>query len=237
MSMLVRYKKAGGFVQLVKLLEGFGAEKRDKFLDLVEKEDAVWANALKGKLLSVEKIFSWDPQVISDITARMHEKSIAAMIHGLDETNREKIYSLLSHSDRRRLDSAVAESKPTPGEIASGFAKLIEETRALIMSGGIRIDKIDPSLIIEENIEDSLASGAHFTSSAYHLSKKEPEGGGLDFSMADHLGSGAKEGGAVDAKEYDLLKRKVVNLTKEIHLLKKENQVMAEKLAQIKKIA
>jgi hypothetical protein len=235
--MLIRYKKAGGFLQLVKLLEGFGAEKRDKFLDLVEKEDAFWARALKGKLLSVEKIFSWDPQVISDITARMHDKNIAAMIHGLDEVNREKIYSLLGHSERRRIDSAVAEIKPNVGEISSAFGKLIEETRNLITTGGLRLDKIDPDLMIEENIEEHLASGAHFSSSPYHSSKKDEAPGGLDFSMADHLGGGTKESGAVDAKEYDLLKRKVINLTKEINLLKKDNQVMAEKLAQIKKIA
>ena len=235
MSMLVRYKKTGGFLQLVKLLEGFGKEKQEKFLDLVEQEDAVWANTLKGKLLSVEKIMSWDSQIISNITERMHEKNVAALMHGLDEPSKEKIYSLMGHSERRRLDTAMAEMTPGAGEIATGFVKLIEETRNMISGGSLRIDKFDPSLVIEEDIEEKLATATHFDSSPYSGKKKED---GLDFSMADHIGGTApKEGSGVDAQEYQLLKRKVINLTKEINLLKKENQVMSEKLAQIKKIA
>lgn len=228
--MLTRYKKSGGFLKLVKLLEGFGSEKRDKFLGLVEEEDRVWAKALKSKLLNRELIMSWDEQLISNIIQRMHEKNIAAMVHGLDEPGKTKIFALLGHADKRRLNSAVEEMKPTSGEITSAFGKLIEETREMISTGALRIDKFAPQLVIEEDIEEKLSSSEHF----------DPDKGGLDFGMAEHLGGGAAALGGlgpVDTKAYDELKRKVINLQKEVNSLRKDNKVMSEKLVQIKKIA
>ncbi len=237
MSMLVRYKKSGGFVQLVKLLEGFGKEKREKFLDLVKKEDAVWAAALQDKLLSVDRIFQWDAQTLSNICQRMHEKNLAALMHGLDDQQKAKVYELMGHSEKRRLDTYINEMNPSPGEIATGAMKIIEETREMIQTGHIKLDSLDPSLIIEEDIEEHLATATNYSSSPYHDKAQNSEGGGeLDFGMADHLG-GVPSGNSIHAKDYEMLKRKVINLTKEVNLLKRENKVMTEKLAQIKKIA
>lgn len=235
MSMLIRYKKNGGFVQLVKLLEGFGKEKREKFLDLVKKEDAVWAAALQDKLLDLDRIFNWDTQTVANICQRMHEKNLAALMHGLSEDQKNKVYELMGHSEKRRLNTYIDEMTPSPGEISTGVMKLIEETREMIQTGHIKLDSLDPSLMIEEDIEEHLATATNYSSSPYHK-KADENGDGLDFGMAEHLG-GVAAGAGVDAKEYETLKRKVINLTKEVNLLKRENKVMSEKLAQIKKIA
>ena len=231
MSMLVRYKKTGGFVQLVKLLEGFGPEKREKFLDLVKKEDAVWAAALQDKLLDVDRIFNWDSQTVANICQRMHEKNLAALMHGLNEEQKKKVYELMGHSETRRLNTYIDEMTPSAGEIATGKMKLIEETREMIQTGHIKLDSLDPSLMIEEDIEEHLATATNYESSPYHKKQEEV----LDFGMAEHLGGA--DPNSVDAKEYETLKRKVINLTKEVNILKRENKVMTEKLAQIKKIA
>lgn len=233
MSMLARYKKAGGFVQLVKLLEGFGPEKREKFLDLVKKEDAVWAAALQDKLLDVDRILDWDSQAVANICQRMHEKNLAALMHGLNEDQKNKIYEFMGHSEKRRLNTHIDEMTPSPGEIATGKMKLIEETREMIQTGHIKLDSLDPSLMIEEDIEEHLATATNYESSPYH--KKQENGDGLDFGMAEHLGGA--DPNSINTKEYEVLKRKVINLTKEVNLLKRENKVMSEKLAQIKKIA
>lgn len=236
MSMLIRYKKAGGFVQLVKLLEGFGKEKREKFLDLVKKEDAVWAAALQDKLLSVDRIFNWDSQTLSNICQRMHEKNLAALMHGLSDEQKAKVYEFMGHSEKRRLDTHISEMTPSPGEIATGALKLIEETREMIQTGHVKLDSLDPSLMIEEDIEEHLATATNYSSSPYHEKAQNAGDGELDFGMAEHLG-GAPAGGGANAKEFELLKRKVINLTKEVNILKRENKVMTEKLTQIKKIA
>jgi flagellar motor switch protein FliG len=59
MSSISRYKKAGGFIQLVSLIETFGAPKREKFIEMIDAESPVWAKALRDKMLSIERIFSW----------------------------------------------------------------------------------------------------------------------------------------------------------------------------------
>ena len=39
MSMIDRYKKKGGFLQLLNLLETTGGEKREKFLKMIAEEN------------------------------------------------------------------------------------------------------------------------------------------------------------------------------------------------------
>lgn len=232
MSMLGRYKKAGGFLQLVKLLEGFGVQKREKFLEIIEQEDSVWAEALKGKLLTVDRIFSWGDNQVLEIISRMHHNNAAAMLMGLDDEKKNKVFSMLSHSEKRRLEGTMGEMNPSPGEIATSMMKFMEEAREMIAHGMIRLENVDPDLIIDEGIEENLTSAAHFLGN-----NKPAEGGGsapLDFKMAEHLGA---DGASMSPRDIATLKTKVVHLTKENNVLKRENATMKSKLEQIKKIA
>jgi len=42
MSSIQRYKKPGGFLQLLSLIETFGGQKREKFIEMVDAESHVW---------------------------------------------------------------------------------------------------------------------------------------------------------------------------------------------------
>ena len=104
MSMLSRYRKSGGFKQLLMLIETCGKQKQENFLKLIEAEDAKWAQAVKTKMLSMEKILSWDAEVLAEIFSRVQDLTMATAMHGLTEDDWKKISSTFSHSQIRKLE-------------------------------------------------------------------------------------------------------------------------------------
>jgi hypothetical protein len=230
MSMLNRYKKAGGFLQLVRLIETFGPQKREKFMALIEAEDPTWANALSQKLLSLERIFSWESATLSEIMARLPEKNLAVAIHGMSEDRREKVLSHLSHSEKRRLEGNLGEVKPTEGEIAASMVKVIEATRDLISSGALRVEHFDKGLLIEEDIEEAMASGTHY------FITEEKEVGPMPVAKSEAMPMAAPSGAAASA-DTEILRQKVMQLQNENKTLKHDLKIAREKLDQIRKIA
>ena len=53
MSMISRYKRPGGFVQLLSLIETSTAAKKEKFLEIVRSESESWANAIEQRVLTI----------------------------------------------------------------------------------------------------------------------------------------------------------------------------------------
>ncbi len=75
--MLDRYRKKGGFKQLLKLVEGCAPAKQAQLLDIINKEDSNWAGLLKKKMLSIEIIFSWKPETLAEFTHLLPAKTLA----------------------------------------------------------------------------------------------------------------------------------------------------------------
>lgn len=230
MGMLNRYKKPGGFVQLLRLIETFGPQKREKFMGLIEAEDPTWAKAIAGKVLTVERIFSWSPEVISEVMSRLPEKNLAVAVHGLSSEKKEKVFSRLSHSEKRRLENNMTEVNPNEGEISASMVKVIEATRELISSGALRIDLIDKELMIEEDIEEALNSGTHY------FKNEEKEMGPIASVKAESKGPSAAQQAVLNG-DTETLRQKVIQLQNENKNLKQEVKVMKEKLEQIRRIA
>jgi len=264
--MLDRYKKSGGFLQLVKLLEGFGKEKKEKFLKLVEAEDPMWAEILDSKLLSIERILGWSDVAVAEITTRMHDKNMAAVLHGISAEKKDHLLSIVGTSDRTRFENALDEIKPSAGEISASMVMMLEQTRELISKKYLKLEDIDPDMIIPDDIEEHISSGGYLAkrvssssnSSERTALERDPRiasdragAGSLDKEEMSHplssdrrpedvttsVAQTAKAAMTENHGEIDLLKRKVINLTKENSLLKKENQALANRLDQIKKIA
>ena len=231
MSMLNRYKKPGGFIQLLKLIETFGPQKREKFMALIKEEDPTWASTLSTKLLSLERIFSWESSTLSEIMVRLPEKNLAVAIHGLSPENKEKVLSMMSHSEKRRLDNNLGEVKPTEGEIAASMVKVIEATRELITSGAIRVESFDKQLVIQEDIEEAMASGTH-----YFLSEEKEVGPIAPAAKATVEAAPAQKPAALSA-DTETLRQKVLQLQAENKNLKQDLKMAKEKLDQIRKIA
>ncbi len=132
MSSLLRYKKSGGFFQLLSLIETFGPQKKEKFLEMIEGESSAWAAALREKMITLERIFSWPDQVIVEVYKRLPVKSQAYAQLGLKDDQKQKVMQFYSQSEQRRLADVMAESQPKPEEIQATLFKMVEVARRMI---------------------------------------------------------------------------------------------------------
>ncbi len=105
MAMLTRYQKSGGFIQILQLIETCGKQKQENFLQMIEKEDPRWATAIKDKMLTIEKIFSWENAVLNEVAGRLQELTLATAMHGLKPEENARLLSTYTHSQRRNIES------------------------------------------------------------------------------------------------------------------------------------
>jgi hypothetical protein len=227
MAMVDRYKKSGGFVQLIQVIETCNQKKREQFMNIISDESPEWAEALNQKCITFDKIISWKAEVILDIMASVNTLSFSAALKSLSPENLEAFLQKLAHQDRKKIELAMAESNPNPNEIYSSVLKVISETRGLLVQGTLKADKIDPQLVIPEDYESSLEKGEQSRQAGSALNFDGPA---LNFGGAANINTN----GSV---ELDKLQKKLVLLSKEVQSLKQENQVMKDKLEKIKKIA
>jgi len=253
MSSLKRYKKSGGFIQLLSLIEGFAPQKKEKFLEMIHAESPVWAEALREKCLSVERIFGWPSEVLIEVFKQLPLKNQALVLHGSSEENKKKVGAYLSVSDQRRIGETVAETIPRPEDVSAAMLKMIELARRLLLDKFLHPEKFDASLTILEGIENHLeekaaaqpgaGSGAGGASSGGSFVEQSPEetpapplqfpsGGGGGGAGAGH--ASASGGGGPDVGQ---LQRTLAAFAKENKGLKDELKVLREKLEQIRRIA
>lgn len=244
MGMLDRYKKKGGFVQLLNLLETSSKTKQDQFLNLIHQENPHWEEALKKRILNIEKVMSWDKETLSEIITRVQPLTLTVALRHFSEERRDSILNALSQSEKRKIQNLVSETNPNAAEIATCISKIISEVRTLIQQGIVKLEKVDPEIAIPENIEDQLNQKSQLnfinydTSPATEAKKESSENSEttLDFSGFDKKKVEEKnDSGSKD--ELEFLKRKVNTLVQENSHLKQELAVLRNKLEQIKKIA
>lgn len=226
--MLLRYKKAGGFKQLLHLLETCGPKKQASFLEIIEKEDSGWAEALRQKMLSVEKIFAWDDNTIGEVVARLPELSLATALHGIKPEVWERASRTLSHSQKRKIQELFEAAKPGAAEISSAFMKIIEEVRSMADFGYVHLEKIDANLVIAADIEEKLSQlEPNAPESDFTIDYDE---GGEDASGADAAAAGSAPG--APAKDGD--NAELLTLRKETNRLRVENQNLKREVNQLK---
>lgn len=236
MSMIARYKKKGGFLQLLNLLETSGFAKQEKFLKLIEEEDASWAHAIKSKMLTVKQIFTWDDDIVATIVAQANDLTIATALFSLDEAAKEKTFKMMSHARKRKIEDLRSGKEPTPAESSSVYIQILTDVRRLVSEGHIHLEKIDPALVVEHEIEDKLSQGTYFQRTPNH----EPVVGRSEkVQEASHEKTSAASGGDLSkyTKEIENLKRQVSQLMAENLQLKEKLAVVEGKLASIRKNA
>lgn len=236
--MIDRYRKAGGFVQLLNIVETCGPKKQAQFLTLIEQESIPWADAIRRKMLTVEKIFSWDASSVGEIVSRVQELTIGVALHGLSEEQREKAFVTLSHSQKRRIVDIFETKSPSPMEVSTAFMKILEEVRNLAAYGHIKLDKMDPELKIEDAIEEKLdtltsqiGSMPNIEVKNINLSKDIP----TEKEVTETKGSTPDNNEAL-MRENINLKRDILAVRQDNQRLVKENLTLVEKLNNIKKI-
>lgn len=227
MGMLDRYKKKGGFSQLLQLLETSPTAKREQFLGLIAGESPAWEEALRKRILTVNRVYSWDAQYLVEVFSRVPPLTLATSLHGSPPEQVESLLSCLPPISKRKIADLMAEANPTAAEKSTSISKLISEVRGYIAQGILRLEKVDPDLFVPENIEESLSMGGGTISAA-----------DLEAASKGELKSGAAgETNADLQNEIEFLRRKVVQFSSEVNALKQENAVLKDRLSQIKRIA
>lgn len=246
MAMLERYKRPGGFVQLVSLIETCAPSKQEKLLETVAVEDRLWADTVRSKMLSLARIYSWSDETLMEIFGTLQDLTVAVAIHAADEAMKARIHRFITQSRRRKIEDVHGSKTPTPAEVASTHVKIIETVRKMAVDGFLRFEKCDTEMMIEEEIEEKLAKAA-----AAAVSAPEPAGfAGLETfdptssvlhsyspMTAPATATTAKVEPIADARELQLLKKKVADLEKLNAVLRHELTQAKAKLEQIKKIA
>lgn len=249
MGMLDRYKKKGGFIQLLNLLETSSKVKQEQFLALILQESQIWEIELKKRLLSVDKIIVWPREVLNEIISRIQPLTLAVALRHFNQAKKEEITGVLSASEKRKILHLVDETNPTPAEIATCLHKIVVETRDLIKQGVIKLEKFNPDLVVPENIEELINRKSEGLSTELDGAAEPENKTVLNFGDDDEQEvkldfSGASKSHAANSdkldslkEDYDVLKKKVSHLTQEIASIRIENSVLKNKLDQIKKIA
>lgn len=234
MSSLQRYKKSGGFYQLLSLIETFGPQKKEKFLEMIEGESAPWAAALREKMLTLERVFSWPDQVIVEVFKSLPTKSQAYALQGLKEEQKAKIIQFYSAGDQRRINDVLTENQPKPEEIQATLFKMVEVARKMIQEREILPEKFDPGLAIPEDFEVKLDAtyGTKFGGS-----KTVSDQIKVHSAPQPAAEAAVASPGASDSAEVYQLQRTLATVLKENKALKDEVRALQTRLEQIRKVA
>ncbi len=226
--MLDRYKKKGGFVQLLQLIETSNKTKQEQFLALIAQESPIWEETLRKKWITIDKILNWNPVYLSEIFSRIQILTLASAFQGFSDDKLAIVLKAISATDLRKFQMTLQEINPNPAEKVTSQMKILSETRALISKGIIKLEKLDQELMIPENIEEKLAE------SGYSATVNAPP-----VQVEKELNFEGKSDSKIDTskEEIDFLRKKVNQLVNENNLLKHELSVFRNKIEQIKKIA
>ncbi len=250
--MLDRYKKTGGFNQLMTLLETCGPQKQLKFLEIIRLEDPRWADALESKMIDLKRFLSWSDAAIAEVTGAMLDINVSAVISSLPEDQQIRLLGMLPHIKRRKVQDLLDGAKPSPGEVASSTNKLFEAIRKLSQDGVLRLDKVDPPLFIDADIEDRLKAGmnisgvpsaaesfakANAADSLSHLHSEAADGPQLRIvnspvSAAAGSGAGTAHSNGTKAEGFSrAAEQEIAQLKKRVQFLQQENVNLKHELA------
>jgi hypothetical protein len=228
MSSLARYKKGGGFVQLLSLIETFGPQKKDKFLEMIEAENKVWGTALRDKMLTLERISLWPDQAVLEVFKNLPPRHLAIALATVKDDLKTRLLVFFSVSERRRLEEIYQENVPKPEDIATNMVKIIEMARKMLHDGTLRAERFDDRLLIPEDYETKLEAHGH-QSTAQKMTG--------DSGVPAHHPSPTADAPASPLVDLGQLQKTLGHVLKENKTLKEEVRVLREKLDQIKRIA
>ena len=152
MSMLNRFRKQGGFQQLLALIETCDPDKQKNLLHLVGTEDPGWAHLVKVKALNLDRILSWPQEIILEIAPHVPDKILATLCVKLNMETQSKLLVAVPNLKGRELRELSTALKPTAAEYHAAVVMLIKTVRDLETRGKIRFVTFDPSLVVDQKI-------------------------------------------------------------------------------------
>lgn len=150
--MLNRFRKPGGFLQLVQLIETTEIAKQKNLLHLVGKEDPGWAHLLRLKTLSIDRIFSWPPDILYKILPEMPLPLLTVIYMTAQDERRAKILASIPHPLVRKIQDLCEQIGSPEAQLFSANIKLLQLVRELHNNGTIDFNRFDPALHIEDSL-------------------------------------------------------------------------------------
>lgn len=151
MSILARYKKPGGFKQLLQLIETSQPVKQEKLLGVIENESPDWANLIREKMISADLVLAWDPNHLVVIFEHMNSQHCVCIFKSLG-TDKIKDYSTFFKEEKYRdLKNLIDDDRePSKSEIFAAHNNMLETVRYLDEEKKIDLRYINPRLDLSE---------------------------------------------------------------------------------------
>lgn len=221
MSMIDRYKKKGGFIQLLNLMETTGKEKQEKFLKMISDESPSWEAEIRKKMLTVDRLLSWNTVFLAEIFPRVQPMQLAMVVGGLPPEKAAQFMNVLTYKEKKAVEDILSNKKPNPAETSAGITKLFSEIRRMVAEGSLKFEKCDPDMVVAEDIEEQLSRGFVVTMKEVEAQFEPPP----------------QSTPANVVEELTQLRRRMVQLTQENQKLQQDNQGLKDKIESIRKAA
>jgi flagellar motor switch protein FliG len=152
-SFLTRYKKPGGLVQLLHLIEASELNQQAQLLDLIASEDPGWAHLVRLKCLSVGRVIMWPLDVLAKVLQELPTETLATLYKSLPHEHKDRILIALTPKEINMLQ-VEASNDPIvrPEEVYAARTKLFQMVRSLEGRRVIRFEEFDPSLHLEKRL-------------------------------------------------------------------------------------
>lgn len=261
--MLDRYRKPGGFVQLLALIETCHQTKQEKLLEIIAQEDVRWSDTVRAKMLSIDRIYSWNNETLAEIFGTLQDLTVAVALSAAAPEFKTRVTGFFTNGRIRKIEDLLTSKGPTPAEVAATHMKIVETVRKMGSDGFLRFEKIDPMLVVGDDIDETLSHAPMAGDSSKKATpSKTPQPGSTSnrllhaySHMSEHMAAAqvdamggvspgvqqpAQHGGDSNESrlmELQTLKKRVADLSKENATLRHELSLAKSKLDQIKKIA
>lgn len=142
MSMLARYKKGGGIIELVKMIEESPEPKRTQLMNMIKNEDPEFAARVEARLFSYEMFKTLEENLIAEIVSACPAKIIAMALVGEADANFITLIERCmakSFAEYKGEKDLFVEQPPTAAQIDTARKKIIAEARKLEAEGKIKL--------------------------------------------------------------------------------------------------
>ena len=157
MSLLGRYRKPGGFLQLIQLVETTEPQRRKNLIELIAKEDPGWANLVCNKMLTPEKVLAWSENTLNKVWPHMPLNIIMIIWQKSASVSRARIEHSLPQNYYLPFRRAAEAIKPLEeSAVITARLRLVAIVRELDIKGKIKLSEIDPALALESQLIEFL---------------------------------------------------------------------------------
>lgn len=155
--MLARFRKSGGFLQLVQLVETTDPRRRQNLIELIAKEDPGWAQLVRLKVLTKDRILNWEPRFLMQIWPQIPLPIIKTIWLKSTTAQRERIERSIPRAFQTTFRKSVDAGETVDDvEEAAASLRLVAIVREMNLHGLLDFNDIDPGLTWDPAMVENL---------------------------------------------------------------------------------